>query len=114
MFERLQGFAAKSANRVTPLHGTCLPAPTCLATPLVRVPGRCFRPLGCRTSGLWQDALAKVASDSVDGILYDTYPLNKEEQHVHQVWGATRSLCLGGAVGGSSNLEASWVNQSLR
>lgn len=34
--------------------------------------------------GLWQDAIDKVEDNSLDGILYDTYPLNKEEQHIHQ------------------------------
>lgn len=33
---------------------------------------------------LWQDSIAKIPSNSIDGILYDTYPLNKEEQHIHQ------------------------------
>lgn len=33
---------------------------------------------------LWQDSIAKLEDASIDGILYDTYPLNKEEQHVHQ------------------------------
>jgi len=34
--------------------------------------------------GLWQDVVSKIPDNSVDGILYDTYPLTKEEQHVHQ------------------------------
>lgn len=34
--------------------------------------------------GLWQDSISKIPDNSVDGILYDTYPLNKEEQHTHQ------------------------------
>jgi guanidinoacetate N-methyltransferase len=33
---------------------------------------------------LWQDSIAKIEDNSIDGILYDTYPLNKEEQHTHQ------------------------------
>ena len=33
---------------------------------------------------LWQNTIANIDDDSVDGILYDTYPLNKEEQHIHQ------------------------------
>lgn len=33
---------------------------------------------------LWQDSISKIPDASIDGILYDTYPLNKEEQHVHQ------------------------------
>lgn len=34
--------------------------------------------------GLWQDVVASLPDDSLDGVLYDTYPLNKEEQHDHQ------------------------------
>merc|ERR1719203_798721 len=34
--------------------------------------------------GLWQDVVAKLEDNSLDGVLYDTYPLNKEEQHTHQ------------------------------
>ena len=34
--------------------------------------------------GLWQDKVAELEDDYLDGILYDTYPLNKEEQHTHQ------------------------------
>lgn len=33
---------------------------------------------------LWQDSISKIPDASIDGILYDTYPLNKEEQHTHQ------------------------------
>ena len=33
---------------------------------------------------LWQDAIAQIPDNTIDGILYDTYPLNKEEQHIHQ------------------------------
>ena len=55
VYKRLQDFAAKSRRPVTPLG----PA-------------------------LWQDALDDVEDASLDGILYDTYPLSKSEQHVHQ------------------------------
>lgn len=34
--------------------------------------------------GLWQDMVAALPDASLDGVLYDTYPLNKEEQHTHQ------------------------------
>lgn len=34
--------------------------------------------------GLWQDEVAKLEDKSLDGVLYDTYPLTKEEQHTHQ------------------------------
>lgn len=54
VFKRLQQFAIKYPN-VTPMG----PA-------------------------LWQDSISKIPDASIDGILYDTYPLNKEEQHTHQ------------------------------
>jgi len=34
--------------------------------------------------GLWQDVIDGLEDESVDAILYDTYPLTKEEQHTHQ------------------------------
>lgn len=34
--------------------------------------------------GLWQEQIALVEDNSVDGVLYDAYPLNKAEQHIHQ------------------------------
>lgn len=34
--------------------------------------------------GLWQDVVASLEDESLDGVLYDTYPLNEEEQHTHQ------------------------------
>lgn len=33
---------------------------------------------------LWQNSLPTIENNSIDGILYDTYPLVKEEQHTHQ------------------------------
>lgn len=54
VFERLKRFADKADNRVTPLHGTA-------------------------------SAIAGTLDPaSFDGIFYDTYPLNAEEQHSHQ------------------------------
>ena len=34
--------------------------------------------------GLWQDQVAALPDNYLDGVLYDTYPLTKEEQHTHQ------------------------------
>ena len=34
--------------------------------------------------GLWQEQMALIEDNSLDGILYDTYPLNEAEQHTHQ------------------------------
>jgi len=34
--------------------------------------------------GLWQDVVESLDDESLDGVLYDTYPLNKSEQHTHQ------------------------------
>lgn len=34
--------------------------------------------------GLWQDEVKKIEPNTIDGVLYDTYPLSKEEQHTHQ------------------------------
>ena len=42
---------------------------------------RLVTPIG---PALWQNSLRKVPDNSIDGILYDTYPLVKEEQHIHQ------------------------------
>lgn len=42
------------------------------------------RPVTPIGPALWQDSLESIADESLDGVLYDTYPLNKEEQHVHQ------------------------------
>ncbi|XP_075264042.1 guanidinoacetate N-methyltransferase B-like, partial [Convolutriloba macropyga] len=35
-------------------------------------------------SGDWRDVLDQLEDSSLDGVLYDTYPMSKEEQHVHQ------------------------------
>ena len=55
VFKRLEEFAAGAPSKVTPLG-----------------------------PDLWQNSINKIEDESVDGILYDTYPLNKEEQHTHQ------------------------------
>ena len=55
VFRRLQDFAETSRRPVTPLG-----------------------------PDLWQNTLDSVADGSLDGVLYDTYPLSKEEQHTHQ------------------------------
>ena len=55
VFKRLKEFADGAPSKVTPLG-----------------------------PDLWQNTIANIEDDSVDGILYDTYPLNKEEQHIHQ------------------------------
>ncbi|CAD7970858.1 unnamed protein product [Amoebophrya sp. A120] len=34
--------------------------------------------------GLWQDKVAELPEGYLDGVLYDPYPLNAEEQHTHQ------------------------------
>lgn len=34
--------------------------------------------------GLWQDMVATLEDCSLDGVMYDPYPLNSEEQHIHQ------------------------------
>ncbi|CAE6967797.1 GATM [Symbiodinium natans] len=55
VFKRLEEFAKAATSKVTPLG-----------------------------PDLWQNSIKHIADRSVDGILYDTYPLNKEEQHTHQ------------------------------
>ncbi len=37
-------------------------------------------------SGFWQDITPLLASESFDGILFDTYPLTKEEIHKNHFW----------------------------
>lgn len=37
-------------------------------------------------SGFWQDVTPTMASGSVDGILFDTYPLKEEEIHGNHFW----------------------------
>eukprot|EP00494_Astrolonche_serrata_P011510 UN11595 len=58
VYDNLVKFAAKEAEagrpRVTPLYG------------------------------LWQEIVPTLPNNLLDGVLYDTYPLNKEEQHTHQ------------------------------
>merc|ERR1712228_1049826 len=34
--------------------------------------------------GNWSSQLEKIEDDSLDGVLYDTYPLSEANQHVHQ------------------------------
>merc|ERR1719427_1879662 len=34
--------------------------------------------------GLWEDVVATMPDNLVDGILYDTYPQSRDEQHIHQ------------------------------
>jgi len=34
--------------------------------------------------GLWKDQIALVEDNSLDGVLYDAYPLKEAEQHIHQ------------------------------
>jgi guanidinoacetate N-methyltransferase len=54
VYQRLVAFAASAASKVTPRQG------------------------------LWEAVVPTLESASFDGILYDTYPLSAEEQHVHQ------------------------------
>ena len=55
VFKRLEDFAESAPSKVTPVG-----------------------------PDLWQNSISKIPDNSIDGILYDTYPLNKEEQHIHQ------------------------------
>jgi len=34
--------------------------------------------------GMWQDVVASLPDNSLDAVLYDPYPNNTEEQHIHQ------------------------------
>jgi|ERR1712194_87883 len=34
--------------------------------------------------GLWQEVVASLPDGELDGVLYDPYPLNAAEQHIHQ------------------------------
>lgn len=71
VFESCKKWASEQKNKVTPMHG------------------------------LWQDQIALVEDNSLDGILYDTYPLNAEEQHTHQfdfLKAAFKKLKVGGIM----------------
>jgi len=71
VFENLKKWAAEQKHKVTGMHG------------------------------LWQDQIALVEDNSLDGILYDTYPLCAEEQHIHQfdfLKAAYRKLKVGGIM----------------
>lgn len=37
-------------------------------------------------TGFWQDVTPLLASESLDGILFDTYPLSEEEVHSNHFW----------------------------
>uniref|UniRef100_A0A0G4HX82 Uncharacterized protein n=1 Tax=Chromera velia CCMP2878 TaxID=1169474 RepID=A0A0G4HX82_9ALVE len=54
VFKKLVSWAAQQKHKVTPLFG------------------------------LWQDVVHSLPSNDFDGIMYDTYPQNAEQQHVHQ------------------------------
>ncbi|KAF4671285.1 hypothetical protein FOZ61_003218 [Perkinsus olseni] len=54
VFKRLQAFASRAPHKVTPMLG-----------------------FAC-------DVVATLPDNSIDGILYDTYPHDKDEQHTHQ------------------------------
>lgn len=55
VFERLRAFAAEAARPVRPLFG------------------------------FWQDVIGEIADDSIDGILFDTYPLKAAEVHTNHM-----------------------------
>lgn len=51
--------------------------------------------------GGWESQLEKIEDNCIDGILYDTYPLSKATQHVHQfafVKEAKKKLRVGGIL----------------
>lgn len=54
VFKKLEAWAAKQKHKVTPIFG------------------------------LWQDVVSTLPANDFDGIYYDTYPNNKESQHIHQ------------------------------
>eukprot|EP01059_Diplonema_ambulator_P007801 TRINITY_DN172_c1_g1_i1.p1 TRINITY_DN172_c1_g1~~TRINITY_DN172_c1_g1_i1.p1 ORF type:complete len:246 (+),score=83.00 TRINITY_DN172_c1_g1_i1:54-791(+) len=71
VFKKLEEWAAKQPHKVTPLFG------------------------------LWQDVVKTLPADTFDGIYYDTYPNNKESQHIHQfgfIQEARRILKPGGVL----------------
>ena len=59
--------------------------------------------------GLWQDQIELIEDNSLDGILYDTYPMNDEELHIHQfafLKAAWKKLKVGGIMTYCNNTSA--------
>lgn len=71
VYKKLEKWATNQKHKTTPMHG------------------------------LWQDQIKLIEDNSLDGILYDTYPLNAEEQHTHQfdfLKAAWKKLKVGGIM----------------